>query len=151
VIVGSGAPGEEIAARARAAGKPVINARLVADEAIAAKLKGQRVSAFAGIGRPEKFFATLVEIGAQIVGMERFPDHHLYRGGEIAALQRAARRQDALLVTTEKDLVRLAGRGDLIDPGLPRPLALPVEMRFSEAELLDRLLAGAKGAALASY
>jgi tetraacyldisaccharide 4'-kinase len=151
VIVGSGAPGEEIAARARAAGKPVINARLVADEAIAAKLKGQRVCAFAGIGRPEKFFATLAEIGAQIVGMEAFPDHHLYRGGEIAALQRAARRQDALLVTTEKDLVRLAGRGDLIDPGLPRPLALPVEMRFSEAELLDRLLPGAKGAALASY
>ncbi len=141
VIVGPGAPGAEIAERARAAGKPVLSAKLVADEAITAKLKRQRVFAFAGLGRPAKFYATLADIGAEIVGTENFPDHHLYRQSEITRLQRAARGENALLVTTEKDLVRLAGCSDCIDPS--PPIALPVEMRFSDAQLLDRLLAGA--------
>lgn len=143
VIVGAGGPGAEIAERARAAGKPVLSAKLVADEAMAAKLKGQRVYAFAGLGHPEKFFATLADLGAAIVATESFPDHHPYTQSEIAHLRRAARRENAQLVTTEKDLVRLAGLGDRIDPSLPPPIALPVEMRFSDAGLLDGLLAAA--------
>jgi tetraacyldisaccharide 4'-kinase len=152
VIVGAGAPGAEIAERARAVGKPVVSAKLIADEATAAKLKGQRVYAFAGLGRPEKFYATLADLGAEIVGTASFPDHHLYAQSEIARLRRAARQEDALLVTTEKDLVRLAGRGDRIDPSLPPPIALPVEMEFSDAGLLDGLLAGAlRNAALSGH
>lgn len=141
VVVGVGALGAEIAERACAAGKPVVSAKLVADEAVAAKLKGQRIYAFAGIAHPEKFFATLADLGAEVVATASFPDHHLYEPSEIARVQRAARQEGALLVTTEKDLVRLAGRSDRIDPS--PPIALPVEMRFSDAELLDRLLAGA--------
>ncbi len=142
-IVGAGPAGEEIAERARAAGKPVLSAKLVADEAMAAKLKGRRVYAFAGLARPEKFFATLSDLGAEIVATESFPDHHPYTRGEIARLRRAARQANAQLVTTEKDFVRLAGSGDRIDPSLPPPIALPVEMRFSNAGLLDGLLAAA--------
>ena len=137
IIVGPGAPGAKIAEQARAAGKPALCARLIADETIAAKLKGKRVYAFAGIGRPAKFFATLADVGAEIVGTEKYPDHHVYGRSEIARLQRAAHREKALLVTTEKDLVRLAGQG--LDPG--PAIALPVEMRFDDAELLDGLLA----------
>jgi tetraacyldisaccharide 4'-kinase len=145
VIVGAGAPGAEIAERTRAAGKPVLSAELIADEAMVAKLKGQRVYAFAGLGHPEKFFATLAALGAEVVATESFPDHHFSTRSEVARLQRTARQENAQLVTTEKDLVKLAGPGDRIDPDLPQPIALPVEMRFSDAGLLDGLLAAALG------
>ena len=70
-------------------------------------LPGSRVVAFAGIGRPEKFFATLRSLGAELVGARKFPDHHPFTAGEIAALRRAADRDRAQLVTTAKDWVRL--------------------------------------------
>jgi tetraacyldisaccharide 4'-kinase len=141
IIVGEGAAGSKIATAARAAGKPVLNAELVPDPAVAAKLRGQRVYAFAGIAHPEKFYAALGGLGAEIAGTAAFPDHHLYRRREIVGLQRAARQQDALLLTTQKDLVRLAGE-NLADPAFPPPIALPVEMRFSDSQLLDELLGG---------
>jgi tetraacyldisaccharide 4'-kinase len=143
LIVGAGTPGAEVAERARATGKPVLTAGLTPDATIATKLKGQRVYAFAGIGWPEKFYTTLADLGAEIVGKESFPDHYVYRRADITRLQRAARGKNARLVTTEKDLVRLAGRSDRADPDLPRPMALPVEMRFSDAGVLDALLAAA--------
>jgi tetraacyldisaccharide 4'-kinase len=145
VIVGVGGPGAEPAELARTAGKPVLKAELVAEAKAAAKLKGQRVFAFAGIARPEKFYTTLVSLGAEVVGSVSFADHHFYRQSEIVRLQGAAQRQNALLVTTEKDLARLAGACCRIDPSLLAPIALPVEMRFSDTELLDKLLAKAIG------
>jgi tetraacyldisaccharide 4'-kinase len=71
------------------------------------RFAGQRVFAFAGIARPQKFFAMLQGLGASVVGRRGFPDHHRFRPGEIAALRDAARRSEAQLVTTKKDIVRL--------------------------------------------
>jgi tetraacyldisaccharide 4'-kinase len=68
---------------------------------------GRRVVAFAGIGRPAKFFCSLQAQGTEVVEMVAFPDHHAYGVGEIAELKRKARDQNAQLVTTEKDYVRL--------------------------------------------
>jgi tetraacyldisaccharide 4'-kinase len=68
---------------------------------------GQRVAAFAGIGRPEKFFATLRRLGAELVAERPFPDHHRFGAGEIAELRATAERERALLVTTAKDAARL--------------------------------------------
>ncbi|HVV26835.1 MAG TPA: tetraacyldisaccharide 4'-kinase [Rhizomicrobium sp.] len=82
---------------------PVLRARLVAD---GAHFAGQRVFAFAGIGRPEKFVASLEDNGAQVVGSCFFADHHPYSGEEIDQLRMIA--GDAALVTTEKDFVRLS-------------------------------------------
>jgi tetraacyldisaccharide 4'-kinase len=84
---------------------PVLRAHLVPHDADA--FDGQRVVAFAGIGRPEKFFETLHALGAEIVASERFDDHHAYSAAEIARLKSKARNADAHLVTTEKDFVRL--------------------------------------------
>ena len=84
---------------------PVLRARLVPHDADA--FAGQRVAAFAGIGRPEKFFETLHALGAEIVASERFDDHHAYSAAEIARLKSRARNANAHLVTTEKDFVRL--------------------------------------------
>ena len=86
---------------------PVLRARLapVAGGALA----GRRVFAFAGIGRPAKFFATLAETGAEVVGARAFADHHPYTAADLAALEEAAAaaEADATLITTAKDAVRL--------------------------------------------
>ena len=70
-------------------------------------LSGSPLVAFAGIGRPEKFQATLVSAGANVVEFQAFADHHTYSEGELRALSAKAQRLSAELVTTEKDWVRL--------------------------------------------
>jgi len=108
---------------------PVLRARLVAD---AKEFRGRRVFAFAGIGRPEKFFASLEQAGAIITDRQIFADHHPYRDDEMVALK--ARAGDAQLLTTEKDLVRVgAEHRDAI-------AALPVHVQFDDEQALDRLL-----------
>jgi len=87
-------------------GLPVLHARLTPGSSMHA-LAGARAYGFAGIGRPEKFFATLREAGIALAGTRAFPDHHPYRASDLAALRRDAAAADAALVTTEKDYVRL--------------------------------------------
>ncbi len=70
-------------------------------------IAGEPVIAFAGIGRPEKFFETLRGMGARLVAARGFPDHHVYRPAVLRRLLAEARREGAMLVTTEKDAVRL--------------------------------------------
>jgi tetraacyldisaccharide 4'-kinase len=70
-------------------------------------LSTQKLVAFAGIGRPEKFKASLKEAGADIAEFHGFADHHPYTDAEIGNLLGRAERLGALLVTTEKDWVRL--------------------------------------------
>ena len=81
----------------------VLRARLQAD---AGALAGQSVFAFAGIGRPEKFIASLEAQGAEVTGSCFFDDHHPYTEDEIAQLK--AISGETMLVTTEKDFVRLS-------------------------------------------
>jgi tetraacyldisaccharide 4'-kinase len=67
----------------------------------------QPIHAFAGIGHPEKFFDMLVKLGCDIKKATPFADHHFYDNGEISLLVEAAKVDKALLLTTEKDYVRL--------------------------------------------
>ncbi len=66
--------------------KPILRATLEPDALAAAPLIGREVVAFAGIARPEKFYATLRRVGAQIVATRDFPDHHPFKPREIEAL-----------------------------------------------------------------
>ena len=68
---------------------------------------GRRVVAFAGIGRPGKFFDTLATLGCEIVATHSFADHHPFTDREIAQICARANALDAVPVTTEKDAVRL--------------------------------------------
>ena len=98
------------------------------------RLAGERLLAFAGIGRPEKFFATLREFGAELVGTRSFPDHHPYRAGEIDQLLRAAERARARLITTAKDIVR-------VPPPMRAAIeVLEVEIRWADPAALVELL-----------
>jgi tetraacyldisaccharide 4'-kinase len=85
---------------------PVLRAHLAAE---GGGFAGQPVFAFAGIGRPEKFTASLEAAGAEIVGRCFFADHHPYTEDEVLELKAVA--GDAVLVTTEKDFVRLSTAG----------------------------------------
>jgi tetraacyldisaccharide 4'-kinase len=85
----------------------VVRARLMPDEAALA-WRGRRVYAFAGIGRPQKFFETLAEIGAEIAGSIEFPDHHPYSADDVMGLVERAAALTAQPITTRKDWVRLA-------------------------------------------
>jgi tetraacyldisaccharide 4'-kinase len=71
-------------------------------------LKGRRVFAFSGIATPESFEKFLRDLGAVLVGRERFPDHYRFENEDIADLFTVAQRQGAeCVVTTEKDAVRI--------------------------------------------
>jgi tetraacyldisaccharide 4'-kinase len=92
-------------------GGPVIRAEL--HPTAPDRFAGRSVFAMAGIGRPEKFFRTLQAMGARVVGTRAFPDHHRYTLLEIEAVKQIAANAGALLVTTEKDFVRIdANRRD---------------------------------------
>jgi tetraacyldisaccharide 4'-kinase len=105
VVIGAG--GEAVAREAAGRGKPVIRARLEPDPETATRLRGRRVLAFAGIGRPEKFFATLEVCGAQVIVRRPFPDHYPFSASDLAALVAAAEADSLEIVTTEKDFVRI--------------------------------------------
>ena len=137
VLGGDDAAASRIAALAP--GKPLIRASLEPDALAAAPLIGREVVAFAGIARPEKFYATLRRVGAQIVATRDFADHHPYTQGEVEALIEESRGRGALLATTEKDLVRLSVRQ------ARAIVALPVTLRFEEPASVRRILRQALG------
>ena len=107
VVVGGGVAAEAVAAEIGAQGKPVLRAHLQPDAAQVASLRGRRVLAFAGIGDPGRFFATLEAGGIEVARQRVFADHHPYAQAEIDGLGAEAAREGLTLVTTEKDMVRL--------------------------------------------
>lgn len=90
--------------------------------------------AFAGIGRPQKFFDTLKTLGVDIADAMPFPDHHTYTDGDVKFLRKLAADNQATLVTTTKDFVRLR-------PEYRRNVeTLPVGVDFDDELAVDKLL-----------
>lgn len=124
------------------AGLPVFRGVLAPDKAVVASLLGRGALAFAGIGHPEKFFATLDRAGIETRVRRGFADHHRYNAADAASLVADAERLGLALVTTEKDLARLAG-----DPGVAplfeRARALPVSLEIAENDQFRRMILAA--------
>lgn len=134
VVIGDGARGHEIAVRAD---KPIVTARLTPDAKAAEAMKGVRVIAFAGVGRPEKFFHSLEECGAEVVTRVSFGDHRRFAPRDYETLSKLRQQHGARLVTTEKDAARM---GDQIATlGVD---TLPVTLIFDDADVLDKALSG---------
>ena len=113
---------------------PVIEANLVPGDEVR-ELRERPVVAFAGIGRPEKFFETLTENGCTVIARYAFADHHRYKPGEIAVIVDEARERGAVPVTTEKDHVRLPmGTREMVR-------TLPVTLAWRALEEPRKLLA----------
>lgn len=96
---------------------------------------GNRYIAFAGIGRPEKFFATLRMIGADVLESVPYADHHLFSEAELKGLAEKARMRQALLITTEKDFFRLPKEWQ------KHVKTLPVGMVMEDQAAFEKMLA----------
>ncbi len=98
---------------------------------------GLRVLAFAGIGKPAKFFDSLAAQGATLVKTMAFADHEEYAPTLLNRLLNEAQKANLQLVTTEKDAVRLP------HSFRPQVLTLPVRLTFDDPaalnDILDRL------------
>ena len=71
------------------------------------KLKKRKLVAFCGIGRPEKFFLMLRKLNLEIIKEYSFPDHHFYSRRQLTKISDIATKNNALVVTTEKDFVKI--------------------------------------------
>jgi tetraacyldisaccharide 4'-kinase len=140
VVVGPGAAGDALAARAADAGRAVLRVVLRVETDTAAWLAGRDVLAFCGIGRPAKFVETLGQAGARNAVLRPFPDHHAYTEEDAARLLAEAARTGLPLVTTEKDAVKLAGSPKLAELASAARV-IPVRAVADDAAALDRLLA----------
>ena len=69
--------------------------------------KGQKITAFAGIAYPEKFFESLKKQGAKIVKEITYPDHHIFDENDLLNLAEIANITQSILVSTQKDFVRI--------------------------------------------
>lgn len=109
---------------------PILHAQLRSDIDISLG----KLHAFAGIGRPEKFFASLREAGADLAATTAFADHHIYTPPELDRLLAHADAARATLVTTPKDHVRLPAAA------AARIHAIGVSLRWQAPDEIEALL-----------
>jgi tetraacyldisaccharide 4'-kinase len=141
VVIGDGGRAARLIEDFTRQGKKVLKARM-APRQDKRWLGVLPVIGFAGIARPEKFFATLRDNGARLIDARAYPDHYRYSERQARSLLKEAKDYNAMLVTTEKDYVRLpddedSARGELKHRS--RPFLVAVE--FEDAEAVKNLLA----------
>jgi len=143
VVIGDGQKAERLSDAFAAQAKPVLKARMVPrqDKRWLGVLP---VIGFAGIARPEKFFATLRDNGARLIDARAYPDHYRYSERQARSLLKEATDYNAMLVTTEKDWVRLPDDPDSAAGELKhRSRPFSIAIAFSDPEAVKAHLAKA--------
>ncbi|HEX3316040.1 MAG TPA: tetraacyldisaccharide 4'-kinase [Gemmataceae bacterium] len=97
------------------------------------------VAAFCGLGNPDAFRRTLVSLGAEPIAWRTYPDHHAYSAADVEELSLWARAlpPDAVIATTQKDLVKL--RLDLLGERELWALRIVLHLRAGAEELTRKL------------
>lgn len=149
IVIGEGAKGAAIAERFTAAGKLVLKARFQPTQDTR-WLSVLPAIAFAGIAQPKKFFDTLGQAGARIEETRSFPDHHRYTEKQAQQLLNDAQSKSCMLVTTEKDWVRLpedrdTPQGELKFRSRPLPVAIKIGDEAALGDLVTSALAKKRG------
>jgi tetraacyldisaccharide 4'-kinase len=139
IVVGPPDGADGVLERASRRGITIFHATLEPDRSVIAAIGARKVLAFAGIGNPEKFFATLTAAGIEIAERVKFPDHHFYTAAEAQNLIARAQAKNLMLVTTEKDLVRLNGEPQL-EALAGRASTLPVRLVVQEADQFRQMV-----------
>lgn len=139
LIVGPGEAGEAVAEIGRRRGLALFHGRIEPDRQTLAALGGRKILAFAGMADPEKFFATLADANVAVAERQEFADHHCFTPAEAQALLARAQAQNLVLLTTEKDHVRLAG-APLLEALAARAGALPVRLVIEEESAFSAML-----------
>lgn len=139
LVVGHGNGAGPVQAAAQTRGLPIFFSELAPDRDACALLQATKVLAFAGIGDPDKFFATLDQAGIAVPVRRGFADHHRYTAAEATALLHEAAEHGLTLLTTEKDRARMQG-----DPSLAelrsRAKVLPVTLVLEDADAVQKFL-----------
>jgi tetraacyldisaccharide 4'-kinase len=145
LVVGEGAAAEPLVRAAARAGRPVLRATIT--PARARDWRKEPILAYAGIGHPEKFFASLRAAAAPVAKTLSFADHYQYGEVDAAKLLQIADREKLRLVTTEKDLVRLSGRTGALGQLRERSEAFHVVLEFENPAAVSAMIDAAVGSA----
>ncbi len=148
VVIGDGERASRVIEAFKTQAKPVLKARMVPRQD-RRWLSVLPVIGFAGIARPSKFFATLRNNGARLIDARSYPDHYRYSERQARSLLKEAKDFGAMLVTTEKDWVRLpddadSAAGELKHRSRPFPIAVEFEEQAAVKQLLASAIAGMK-------
>lgn len=129
ILRGSDADHESVRNLTAAFRGPTMSAQIVPSEDTG-WLSAAKVVAFAGIGRPEKFFQTVSKITPNLIGTMTFPDHHNYTEQDARNLVARAFSEDAILLTTEKDWARLPTHIEALNELKEQAHRLPIRLEF---------------------
>ena len=139
IVVGAPDGAARVIDRAEQRRIPIFHGQLEPDRAVVKAIGQRKVLAFAGIADPEKFFATLTAAGIQIANRASFPDHHRFSAADAVDLVAKAKANHLMLLTTEKDLVRVAGEPDLQQLAASAS-ALPVRLVIKDQDRLREMI-----------
>lgn len=92
------------------------------------------IIAFAGIGRPEKFYQSLQDCGLNVIKTIDFPDHHFYQEEELRQIITTAEQNKAVVYTTSKDFVKIPSH---LQPNFK---VLEISIKWDDAEALTKFL-----------
>lgn len=118
------------------------HAKLAPDEKIIASLRAKNVFAFAGIGRPDKFFTMLAHEGVNVAARESFGDHQPYTQATLQRIAQTCARENLVPVTTEKDAVRI-GAAMLKECHLGTLVVVPVALASADETAIAAALKSA--------
>ncbi|MDR6434420.1 tetraacyldisaccharide 4'-kinase [Brucella pseudogrignonensis] len=136
--IGKGSEADNVVRQASRAGRAVYDAQLIPSSLT--EVSGKRWLAFAGIGNPSKFFASVQQAGGDVVEGQTFPDHYSYQPDDIRRLIDTAEKLGTGLITTAKDHVRLETMRDVPDDFIRKLAVLDVDLEFERKDALRQIL-----------